>query len=87
MVTGNQSPVPINQTNVSKCDNQAGDSISPNETKQTSPTKTPGGSKMKKRTQGIKSVAQVARNVTAGAVMLVSLLDVVGGHSAQSYDF
>ncbi|WP_256352625.1 hypothetical protein [Pseudomonas sp. PDM31] len=42
---------------------------------------------MKKRTQGIKSVAQVARNVTAGVVMLGSLLDVVGGHSAQSYDF
>ena len=86
-VTGNYSPVTINQTNVSKCDNQAGDSISPNETKQTSLTKTPGGSKMKKRTQGIKSLAPVARIVTAGVVMLGLLLDVVGGHSAQSYDF
>jgi hypothetical protein len=38
---------------------------------------------MKKRTQGIKSIA---RNVTAGVVMLGSLLD-GGVHSAQSYDF
>jgi len=39
---------------------------------------------MKKRTQGNKSKF---RNVTAGVVMLGSLLDVFGVHSAQSYDF
>lgn len=77
----------IYQTNVSKYDNQAGDSISPSKTKKTSPTKAPGGTKMKKRSQGIKSLAQAARNVTAGVVMLGLSLDVVGGHSAQSYDF
>ncbi|MDD2114179.1 hypothetical protein NP554_20580 [Pseudomonas asiatica] len=86
-VIGNNAPVAITQTNVSKCDNQAGDSISPNETKQTSPTEIPGGTKMKKSTLGIKSLAQKARNVTAGFVMLGSLLDVAGVHSAQSYGF
>jgi len=84
-VIGNYAPVTINQTNVSKCENQVGDSLSPSEnTKKTSPTKSPGGKKMKKRTQGIKSKF---RNVTAGVVMLGSLLDVYGVHSAQSYDF
>ena len=39
---------------------------------------------MKKRTQGIKSKF---RYVTAGVVMLGSLLDGYGVHSAQSYDF
>jgi hypothetical protein len=82
-VIGNYAPVTINQTNVSKCKNQVGDSISPSENRTTSPTKKRGVFKMKKRTQGFKSIA---RNVTAGVVMLGSLLD-GGVHSAQSYDF
>jgi hypothetical protein len=83
-VTGNNAPVTINQTNVSKCENRVGDSTSPSENRTTSPTKKRGVFKMKKRTQGFKSIV---RNVTAGVVMLGSLLDGYGVHSAQSYDF
>ncbi|MEG0634701.1 MAG: hypothetical protein RR517_19380 [Pseudomonas sp.] len=84
-VKGNNAPVTINQTIGSQCANQAGDSISPD--KKTSPTEIPGGMKMKKRPQGSRSAAKVARNVVAGAVMLGLSLDGVGVHPAQSSDF
>jgi hypothetical protein len=82
-VIGNNAPVIFNQTNVSKCESQVGDSNSPSENGKKSLTESQGGKMMKKRTHGIKSKF---RDVAMVVVMLGSLLD-GGAHPAQSYDF